>query len=257
MGIIGYFHEFGFQLRPKNHGKQTKKIGKIMTKDHGLEMLTEGTTEYKRGRVDVLVDLVVAVARTDTTEPDPKNPRAGWRTDQLLRDVDNLVISQDGDSAVYAEIARQAKTKIKVDEMPDIAALLGLAEFNGERRLPVTAASELRLSQMAQCLITMVAALPEGNRKTRCQSLLLYHVGVFSDAYGHFSDAVEMQRQAAEQAKYLGDGPGVAVCCFLGVVCCLKQALRDGIVATELERLFTVLQGSFAALVRATRGSAM
>lgn len=209
-----------------------------------------------RDEISYLASLVACRARVDKTEPDPENLRCGWRTDQLLTDIDAFVVGQENDPAIYAEIARRALEQIKADEQPEITALLNLAAFRGERLLPVSPEREQALTQMAQDLNKLVLSLPDGNRKKRCQSLLLYHLGVFSDAYGHFDSSAKLQRKSAETAEKNGDKPGAAIGHFLQAVYQLKQALCDGH-PNPIEAHFAVLQKRFELLVEATRGTAL
>lgn len=205
--------------------------------------------------VKLLAALVAYRARVDTTEPDPKNLRSGWRTDQLLTDIDAYVIGLEGEPAAYAQIAAQARGQIKVSELPEIAALLRLAEFRGERLLSVSQEREASLTQMEGKLADTISVLPEGPRQKRCCSLFEYHRGVFYDAYGHFAEAADAQKRAADQADRFGDWPGAAICRFVEAVYRLKQALVKG-VAADLESLFSFLEERFDQLVSATRGTA-
>lgn len=234
------------------------------------------------GKIDkeTLSGLVACIARTDTTAPDPNNPRSGWWTDILLTAIDKYVIGQENDPAAYAEIARQALAQLqaagrKAPEIvgaammvasdqaalleaawgqPEVVALLGLAEFRGERLLPVSPEREQSLIRMAQGLEDTIAFLPAGNRKARCLSLLRYHTGVFYDDYGHFAQAAEAQKRAAEEADFINDRPGAAICRFLEAVYHLKQALCEGKIGTLY---WSFLESRFKDLVEVTRGMAM
>ncbi len=227
-----------------------------ITYEHlGINPQKKGTKQMNTIDVATLVDLVVARARTDTTAPDPNNVRVGWRTDQLLTgDVDTLVCYNCNDPAMYAEIGRQVLAEVQA--LPEIAALVRLAIFRGERLLPVNEERKRALLEMVQKLGDFIGTLPDGTRKKRCSSLFQYHTGVFYDAYGCFAEAAEAQRQAADIAELAGDMPGgAAISSFVAAVYELKDALCSG-TADRINASFTALQHQHLRLIEAVRGTA-
>lgn len=200
----------------------------------------------EKNQIKILVDLVVNRARVDRTEPDPNNLRAGWRTDQLLGDIEALLIGR-GEPGDYAEIGRQVLAQ--VSDQPEIVVLAQLAIFNGERRLPVSSKREGALMRMAKYLQQVVSFLPAGTRKQRCQSLFNYNAGVFFDTYGRSDLAAEAQEQSAQEAERLGDRSGVAIGRFMKVFYGLKHMLCIGGQSSgELEAQFLCLEKRFIEL---------
>lgn len=206
--------------------------------------------------IPTLVALVIARAKTDTTAPDPKDLRAGWRTDQLLTgDIDALVCYERSDPAMYAEIGRQVLVQAQAQNLPETAALAHLAIFRGERLLPVNEGRRQSLLRMVQELEGIINALPDGTRKKRCSSLFQYHTGVFFDAYGCFAQAATAERQAANVAEGAGDVPGTAISSFVAAVYELKDALCFG-TANRIWACFTELQRHYPRLITAVTGTA-
>ncbi|MSU56449.1 MAG: hypothetical protein EXS51_04070 [Candidatus Taylorbacteria bacterium] len=204
--------------------------------------------------IPTLVALVLARARTDTTAPDPKNLRVGWRTDQLLiGDIDTLMCYERNDPGAYAEIGRQVLAQ--VHDLPEIAALSRLAIFRGKRLLPVSDPRKRNLLEMVGELETFIGTLPAGTRKDRCSGLFHYHRGVFFNDYGCFAEAAKAQHQAADVAKKAGDVPGAAISSFVAVVYELKDALCLG-VAERIETGFAELQHQYPLLITAVNGTA-
>lgn len=203
--------------------------------------------------IPTLVALVVARAKTDKTPPDPNNLRVGWRTDQLLGDVDMLLCYEQNDPAAYAEVGRGVLAQVQ--DLPEAMALARLAIFRGERLLPVSEERKSYLLRMVHGLEGLIEALPDGTRKKRCSSLFQYHTGVFYDAYGCFAEAAAAQRQAADVAKETGDVSGAAISSFAGAVYELKDALCSG-QAERIGTSFTALQRQYPRLIDAVRGTA-
>ena len=202
--------------------------------------------------IGVLVDLVVNLARVDRTEPDSGNLRAGWHTDWLLTAVDEFVVVGKKDFAAYAEIGRQVLAQ--VGDLPETAALAQLAIFRGERKLPVSPERETALVQIIKNLELSIAALPDGTRKIRCQSLLKYHSGDFYSLYDHYDMAANAQKRAAEEMDSFGNQSGAAISRFMEVVYRLKQALCTG---KPGEPEFQALEEKFTELTRAVRGTTL
>jgi hypothetical protein len=126
-------------------------------------------------KIDALVDLVVTRAKVDKTTPDSKNLRKGWRTDELLTgDVDLLVVGGDNPGA-YAEIGRKALKQLQglPERLPEMEALAMLAILRGERLLPLTPEQADLVIRLSEDLKIAISALPDGNRKRRCQELFL------------------------------------------------------------------------------------
>ena len=202
--------------------------------------------------IKTLVDLVVARAMVDKTEPDKDNLRNGWRTDALLTgDVDAFVVGSLNKPGDYAKVARGVLIKVK--HLPEISALAQLAIFRGERLLPIDSKREQFLIQMVAKLQSVVFELSEGTRKMRCQSLLDYHAGVFCNACGRFDLAAKMQAQSAEAAIRLGDNPGAAIALLLSELYQLKEALRTGTENAPMR--FYAIDNAFTRVTEALRSS--
>lgn len=207
----------------------------------------------KKVDIGTLVDLVVNTARSDTTSPDPKNPRVGWQTDQLLiGTIDKLMTYQRNDPAAYAEIGRRVSAQ--VSDLPEIVVLAQLAVFRGERLLPVNAKRKSKLSAIIAELEVNINSLTAGSRKERCRSLFAYHQGVFYDAYEMFAQAAKLQGQSAEIAQANGDKPGEAIGYFLEAVYQLKDALCQPSLDEE-EAVFSIMEERYVKLVEAVRGT--
>lgn len=224
----------------------------LKTLMQGMEVL------FKEHGNSLLANLLACRARVDKTEPDPGNSRVGWRTDQLLQDIDALVVGQKNAPAVFVQIAQEALDQLQVGEWAELTteALLRLAVFRGERLLPVSEERKEALGQMQERLAGLIQGLPEGTRKTRCCSLFEYHRGVFYDAYGLFGLAADAQSRAAEHADKMGDRPGATISRFLGAMYSLKQTLADGGQAGEMDRAFVRLERRYGELTAAVRGTA-
>ena len=156
---------------------------------------------------DTLVALVVNTAKNDTTTPDLRNPRVGWRTDELLtKEIDALVVYGHDDPVLYALIARRIHDA--VSDLSEAAVLAKLAIFRGERIQPVGPERKSMLDGLLKELRVSVSLLPEGTRKQRCLSLLQYHAGVFYDAYDCFAEAARAQFDSELEALKCGDAAG-------------------------------------------------
>jgi len=209
--------------------------------------------------VNTLVDLILARAKMDKTEPDSANLRNGWRTDALLTDVDLLVTGQHNDPAAYASIAKQILGQIYhlPDISPGIPELIQLAILRGERLLPITPQREQAILKLAHEIDQAITALPEGPKKMRCRSLMDYHMGIFCDAIGRFDLAVVSHEKSAKKAKEFGDLPGASISIFVAALYRLKQALLENQPDEELEALFSDLEEKFGQMEEALRGSAL
>lgn len=202
-----------------------------------------------------LADLVVCVARTDTTQPDLENLRNGWMTDLLFSQmIDKFLIQQCNNPTILSAVAK--KVLARVDSLPEAAVLASIAIFRAERLMSPTPAREKSILEMIKKLGSDIAALPDGPRKMRCQSLFQYHQGFFYDASGRFDLAAEMQLQSALEANRLGDKSGEAIGLFTNQLFELKDALRLG----KTERIgafYTYLEKWFDELVSTLVGTAL
>jgi len=201
---------------------------------------------------DTLVALVVNTAKNDTTTPDLRNPRVGWRTDELLtKEIDALVVYGHDDPVLYALIARRIHDA--VSDLSEAAVLAKLAIFRGERIQPVGPERKSMLDGLLKELRVSVSLLPEGTRKQRCLSLLQYHAGVFYDAYDCFAEAARAQFDSELEALKCGDAAGAAVAGFVGEHYVLKRLLCED--PDESARHFERLKSAFDQLLRDTNGS--
>lgn len=202
--------------------------------------------------INTLVDLVVNTARSDTTSPDPKNPRVGWQTDQLLiGHIDKLMTYRLNDPAAYAQIGRRVQAK--VHDLPEMEALAHIAVIRGERLGPVSAKSRVSAS-IAELETKIGSLLPPGSRKERLASLLAYNKGVFYDAYEMFAQAAEMQDESAKIAQANGDKSGEAIGYFLQAVYQLKDALCQPS-TDEAKAVFSIMEERYTRLVEAVCGT--
>ena len=204
--------------------------------------------------IPTLVALVVARAKTDKTEPDPKNLRVGWRTDQLLGDIHVLMCYAQNDPAGYAQIGRQVLAEVQ--SLPEMAALARLAIFRGERLLPPSEDRKRALLEMARELKYFIETLPSGERVNRCLSLLEYHTGVFLNDYGCFVEAAAVELQSAEIAGKAGNVSEKAISLFVATVYELKDALCSGS-TDRIETSFAELELEYPRLVTALKGTAL
>ena len=127
--------------------------------------------------IEIMAAIIAAGVVVDKTEPNPANPGEGWRTEVLLQEAYAYIVGQLNDPGTYVEMCRKAL--VRVQNRPEIAALLQVAIFWGERLLPMDAEREQLLARMKVDLRTAISALPNGPRKARCTALLDYHKGAF------------------------------------------------------------------------------
>src|SRR3989344_848186 len=207
--------------------------------------------------ISTLVDLIVARAGTDTTQPDPNNLRVGWRTDQLLGDVDMLVINQRNEPATYAELVSRALRELKLsdDVSPEVIALTELAVFRGKRLLPVNPSRGVVLDRLQEGLVKTINGLPDGPRKVRCQSLFEYNFGVFCTAYGRFELSARAQLRSAGMARSNGDIAGGTIGDFMSQFYTFKHELVQG--QPDAESKIAALRESYIRLVALVKGTAM
>ena len=199
-----------------------------------------------------LIDLITVRAKIDETEPGSDNLQNGWRTDELLQDIDELIIGNYNDPSKYAEIGRQVLVLAKAGKLPELAALARLAILRGERLLPVNPEREKTIIRIIEETKNTIAALPNNTRKMRCESLFHYHVGVFYTSYGRFDLAANEQKEAAEKAGLFGDRTGMTFSYFMETLYRLKDALYKG---RETETIFSKLEERFTQLIYAAHGS--
>jgi hypothetical protein len=180
--------------------------------------------------VKTLADLVVSTALVDQTQPDAKG--RGWRTDELLREIDAFVVGKLNRSDLYADIGRLVLSQ--VEHLPEIAIMARLAIFRGERLMPLTEDRQQRLIKWVGDLQNAIDYLPIGPRQKRCESLLNYHAGVFYDACGRFDLASQLQWKSAGEALSMGDSAGGCIAKFLSSFYGLKDALLKNDSVREL-----------------------
>lgn len=198
-----------------------------------------------------LADLVVCVARTDTTEPDPANLRNGWATDLLLSQmIDKFVIQKHNNPDVLAIIAW--KVLVEMEGLPEAAAMAKIAIFRADRLMPLTADSEKSILLRIKQLERDIAALPDGPRKMRCQSLFQYHQGFLYDACGRFNMAAKLQLQSAMTAMVAGDNNSFTIGTFMAGIFNLKNLLRLG---KPVDSAFASIESHFESFVVELRGS--
>jgi hypothetical protein len=226
-----------------------------MESDHGIDLIKQITNGAKQYGVCLIAEIIKYLLDLDTTEPDPNNPRNGWNSDLFLRQIEAFFINQRGEPATYCQIVRLARSQIDSNQHPAAAVLLDLHEFNAERRLSDEEGREKYLDTRAGFLERLVSQLPDGPMQVRCQELLLYNVGVFRDAYGHFAQAAEMQNQAAARADFNANKAGAAICRFVEMVYRLKHALYQSSMGGAMS-VFAVLELRYSQLAEVTHGTA-
>ena len=206
--------------------------------------------------INTLVDLVVVRARVDKTVPNRRNLRSGWLTDTLLTIIiDALVVGEYNDPTAYAKIARRVLERLQdlLERLPEMEALAMLAILRGERLLPLTSEQVELVTRLSEDLKSAISALLKGTRKQRCLELYSYHMGVFYDTLCYFDLAVEMYKWAVREAGSRSSSAAISRYC--AALSRLKQALRVGKPAGELEALFSDLEERFAQLAEALKGS--
>lgn len=203
--------------------------------------------------INTLVDLVVNTALSDTTSPDPKNPRQDWLTDELLNvAVDQLMVRRLNDPAGLAKIGRLVQ--VEVSGLPEMEALARITVIRGERRGPVSAKRKGRVSALIAEAEAKIGSLPASPRKQRLASFLAFNHGVFCDAYEMFTEAADRQRRSAEIAQANGDKPGEVIGLFLEQVYLLQQAMVDSNQAAT-DAAFTAQEARLMPLVDGVRGT--
>lgn len=203
--------------------------------------------------IKTLVSLVLVRAKTDKTEPDPKDLRSGWRTDALVQDIDALLVNGVNDPAAFAEFGRLLFSELQELNLPEVKELARLAILRGERLLTLDQEQIQTVLDLSKSIRTSISLLPAGTRKKRCEGLFLYNTGIFYDALGRFKEAAETQEWAAREA---GEGSSsAAISFFTAALYRLKQALLDGKPNNELRVPFSNLEERFDRLTEALRGS--
>lgn len=143
-----------------------------------------------------------------------------WGTDALLRTIEGLLIRQDNNPTAFAAVCQGALPMVKD---PSVRALLLLAVINGLRRIDDGDADQV--NQLFTEVRAEIDALPDGPRKDRCLSFLLYQAKVFLARNGFYAEAAKAQ---AEDAAATTNSAERAVSIYLSHVYTMWDVLVTG-----------------------------
>lgn len=195
---------------------------RVTLEDTALQMIQEHARE------------LVQVARDDQTIPtlDPVQKRfSGWKTDELLLQIEHKVLRDDNDPGTFAEICALAGQELAMMDgvAPAVPVIVALGVLNGRRRLsPAISDFETEIRGIIWEIKAIIARLPQDTRRDRCEQFLLYQRGIFLEACGRFDEAAEIQKQAAQLAEKIGDTPLAGISRFRVLVHRANQAFFTG-----------------------------
>lgn len=198
-----------------------------------------------------LTRLIIAVAKSDKTEP------PCWRLNEVLGGVERLVLNEQDNPALYAQICGAALYNLleQGDNTEELAVrtLLSLGVINGRRRVDGQNPDEIQ--RWFSVTRRAIDSLPDGPRKDRCQSFWSYQAGVFMARNGFYADAAKNQEQEADNIKNTPAARAVAA--YLAIVYSTWDAMVSGLVNKVVENIHFLKTQALPKLQEGVKGSSM
>lgn len=160
----------------------------------------------------------------DSDGTQPINHRDEWVGEVDLRGFESLVVQKGQLYREFADFCLEAENLSRIDE---IRALFQLGRINGLRRMVETERPDQLIRDLLEQSWPKIRNLNDSARKTRLQSLWLYHSGEYAYVVGDYDLAATSHERGADLAKMSGDIKSMVIARFCATVDCVNLALLN------------------------------